>query len=115
MLSLPIVFPSPSFLRSLFTHDVRKNSDFWTPSPLSLSCSRNLSVLLAAFELTPSPLVRTSYVNGTFLPLRPRDVSELASLCFPFHPSCEQPWGPEGARERNDAAAGHGEVSGRRS
>ena len=32
-----------------------KMLDFWTPSPLSISHSRNLSVLSSAFQLTPIP------------------------------------------------------------
>ena len=52
----------------LFTYDVCKIWDFWTPapSPLSLSYSHNLSVLLSAFEPPPTS-VWTSYVNGPSL------------------------------------------------
>ena len=62
-----------------FTYDIRKILDFWNPSPLSLANSRNLSVLLFAFDPTPSTLsadviCEWAYCPSDCGPLQDQDV-----------------------------------------
>ena len=46
----------PRLTKGPFTFNVCKNLGFWTPSLMSMSHSRNLSVLLSTFEPTSYPL-----------------------------------------------------------